>query len=95
MSHLVDGRNNGKHLSYNYKGSCPILQNISGGIQMLNIFKRLVKEEEGQGMAEYGLILALIAVVVIGALGLMGEGIEENFNSVTDELKPSSSTPTT
>jgi Flp pilus assembly protein, pilin Flp len=62
---------------------------------MLNIFKRLVKEEEGQGMAEYGLILALIAVVVIGALGLMGEGIEENFNSVTDELKPSSSTPTT
>lgn len=28
----------------------------------------LVKDEEGQGMTEYGLIIALIAIVVIGAL---------------------------
>lgn len=55
---------------------------------MLNMFKRLVKEEEGQGMAEYGLILALIAVVVIGALGIMGEGISTNFDSVNAKLTP-------
>ncbi len=53
---------------------------------MLNIFKRLVKEEEGQGMAEYGLILALIAVAVVTALGFMGDGIEANFTKVTEEL---------
>lgn len=28
----------------------------------------LIKEEEGQGMTEYGLIIALVAIVVIGAL---------------------------
>ena len=31
-----------------------------------------IKREEGQSMVEYGLILVLIAVVVIGALTLMG-----------------------
>ena len=34
--------------------------------------KELWINEEGQGMAEYGLIIALIAVVVIAALTLMG-----------------------
>ena len=35
--------------------------------------KQLVTEEKGQGMAEYGLIMALIAVVVVVALGPLGE----------------------
>ena len=37
-------------------------------------------------MAEYGLILALVAVVVIGALQLLGEGIEGKIGEVTDGL---------
>lgn len=53
---------------------------------MLNMFKRLVKEEEGQGMAEYGLILALIACVVIGALTLIGTGINTKFGEITAKL---------
>ncbi|MEQ8175160.1 MAG: Flp family type IVb pilin [Syntrophomonadaceae bacterium] len=59
---------------------------------MLNIFKRLVKEEEGQGMAEYGLILALIAVAVIGVLGALGTGISDKFTEVTDGLTGTSGT---
>jgi pilus assembly protein Flp/PilA len=51
--------------------------------------KALWKGEEGQGMAEYGLILALVAVVVIGALRLLGQGIEANFNEVTNGLTSS------
>ena len=39
---------------------------------MMNLLRRLWKEEEGQGMVEYGLIIALIAIVVIGALGFIG-----------------------
>ena len=31
--------------------------------------------ESGQGLAEYALILGLIAVVCLGALGLLGEAI--------------------
>lgn len=53
---------------------------------MLEKLKQLVIEEKGQGMAEYGLILALIAVVVIVALGPMGEQIFEKFNDVIEGL---------
>jgi pilus assembly protein Flp/PilA len=39
-------------------------------------------DEEGQGLAEYGLILALIAVVAIGALRLLGTNITGIFNTI-------------
>ncbi len=50
--------------------------------QLLN----LLQDEEGQGMAEYGLIIALIAVVVIGVLTLMGQRIMAKFTNVNDAL---------
>lgn len=34
-----------------------------------------VRREEGQGLAEYALILGLIALACVGALGLMGDAI--------------------
>ena len=42
--------------------------------------------EEGQGLAEYGLILALIAVVCIAALTLLGTGISAKLSSLTAAL---------
>jgi pilus assembly protein Flp/PilA len=53
---------------------------------MLGHVKRLWTEQEGQGMAEYGLILALVAVLVIGALTALSGGISNNFNRVAEEL---------
>ena len=35
---------------------------------MLKKFAAMMKDEKGQALAEYGLILALIAVICIGAL---------------------------
>ena len=43
--------------------------------------------EEGQGLVEYALILVLIAIVVIGALGLMGTSINNIFTNITGHLK--------
>jgi pilus assembly protein Flp/PilA len=45
------------------------------------------KREDGQTMAEYGLILALIAVVVIGTLTLIGTGIDSKLKDVLTGLK--------
>ncbi len=46
----------------------------------------LIKEEQGQGMTEYGLIIGLVAVVLIGALvGLRG-GLNGIFTSATTAL---------
>ncbi|MCL6634266.1 MAG: Flp family type IVb pilin [Peptococcaceae bacterium] len=53
---------------------------------MLSALKKFWAEESGQGMAEYGLILALIAVVVIGTLAALGSGINQNFTKVKEGL---------
>ncbi len=53
---------------------------------MKELMMRLWKDEEGQGMVEYGLIIALIAVVVIAALTLMGTQLEGFFTQITDAL---------
>jgi len=53
-----------------------------------NIFKKLMVEETGQGMAEYGLILALVAVVVVAALTVLGTGISAKLTEVNGKLTP-------
>ena len=40
------------------------------------MLRKWFKDEEGQGMVEYGLIIALIAIVVIAALVLLGPKIK-------------------
>ena len=42
--------------------------------------------EEGQGLAEYGLILVLIAVVIIVILSLLGTQVSTMFSSITSAL---------
>ena len=46
-----------------------------------------VKEEEGQTMAEYGVILAVITVGVVATLGLLSGAIQGAIQAVTDNLK--------
>ena len=53
---------------------------------MMNMINMILQSKKGQGMVEYGLILALIAVVVIGALTTMGGGINTMFGSVNTKL---------
>ncbi|MBO9337271.1 MAG: Flp family type IVb pilin [Chloroflexus sp.] len=43
-------------------------------------------KEEGQGLVEYALILVLIAVVVIGALTLLGQNISSLFESLAGTI---------
>lgn len=53
---------------------------------MLNKLKALFIEEEGQGMTEYGLILGLIALVVVGVLVTMGDKVKAIFTNAETEL---------
>ncbi|MBE3589493.1 MAG: Flp family type IVb pilin [Firmicutes bacterium] len=53
------------------------------------LFVRLynwLHREEGQGMVEYGLILALIAVAVIVALSGLGSKLYDLFQGITGKL---------
>src|SRR5690606_2286363 len=46
------------------------------------------RDEEGQGLAEYGLILALIAVVAIAALQLLGGNISNTLSELANSITP-------
>ncbi len=50
------------------------------------MLRKWFKDEEGQGMVEYGLIIGLIAVVVIVALVALGPKIRDMFNEVNNEI---------
>lgn len=45
-----------------------------------------IRGEKGQGMVEYGLIIALVAIVVIGALVLVGGNLTKHFNNIASQL---------
>jgi pilus assembly protein Flp/PilA len=48
--------------------------------------RQLLHRQEGQGMAEYGLILALVAVVVIVAATLLGDRLVAVFQRIATHL---------
>ena len=47
---------------------------------------RFFNREDGQGMAEYALILALVAVVAMVTLTNLGPAIAGKFTSITTKL---------
>jgi pilus assembly protein Flp/PilA len=46
----------------------------------------LTKTERGASLVEYALLVALIAVVVIGAVTLLGRTAETTFSDVSDSI---------
>jgi len=53
---------------------------------MVNKLKELVMEEQGQGMTEYGLVLGVIAIAVVGILVAIRGEIVTIFEEVRDAL---------
>ncbi|MBK8768702.1 MAG: Flp family type IVb pilin [Burkholderiaceae bacterium] len=49
--------------------------------------KKFVRDEEGVTAIEYGLIAALIAVVIVGSVTLIGGSLNEIFTFVSNQLK--------
>jgi pilus assembly protein Flp/PilA len=46
----------------------------------------LKSREDGQALVEYGLILALVAVVCIGALQLLGTSVRDQINAIANAI---------
>ncbi|MBU4440239.1 MAG: Flp family type IVb pilin [Acetobacterium sp.] len=53
---------------------------------MRNLFVKMFKEEDGQGMVEYGLIIAGIALAAIAAIWLLGPQISQMFTDIGTKL---------
>lgn len=53
---------------------------------MSKFVTRFLKDESGATAIEYGLIAALVAVVLVTALGAMGNKLSTTFGNVTKAL---------
>ncbi len=54
---------------------------------MNSLFSRFVRDESGATAIEYGLIAALIAVVIIGALQAIGTNLNNVMTTVAGKLQ--------
>jgi pilus assembly protein Flp/PilA len=53
----------------------------------MNIFSRFVRDESGATAIEYGLIAALIAVVIISAVSVVGTSLSTTFTTISGNIK--------
>ena len=53
----------------------------------MNILKRFAKDESGATAIEYGMIAALISVVIITVLGIIGTSLNVKFTTIKDKLQ--------
>jgi pilus assembly protein Flp/PilA len=53
---------------------------------MKSLFKRFVEDSSGATAIEYGLIVALIAVVIITAVQTLGTKLDSAFGSINTKL---------
>jgi pilus assembly protein Flp/PilA len=54
--------------------------------KLVVVVKKIVREEEGASMVEYGLLVALIAAVAVTAVTLLGTNLSTKINSVAGTL---------
>jgi len=54
--------------------------------RLLAATRNFVKGEEGASLAEYGLLLALIAVVCIAAIALVGTQVSTMFSTTASAI---------
>ncbi len=53
---------------------------------MKDLMVSLLRDEEGQGMVEYGIILGLIAIVCITALKGLGKKVSGTFDAIEGKI---------
>jgi len=56
----------------------------------MNALRNFMQDESGASAVEYGLLVALIAVVIIAAVSSLGKTISNQFNSVATAIKNAS-----
>ncbi len=54
---------------------------------MLKNFTTMLKNDDGQGLVEYALIIALVSIVAIAGLTLLGNKAQNAFNNAGNQLK--------
>ena len=57
---------------------------------MKNMIEKFIREEEGATAVEYGLMAALIAVVIIGAVTTLGTNLSSKYSNAANQVQSAS-----
>ena len=63
-------------------------------MKSMNAMRKMMKNESGQGMTEYIIIVALIAIAAIGVVTLFGDNIRRLFGTSVNALAGSANADT-
>jgi pilus assembly protein Flp/PilA len=66
-----------------------VVSKLEGNKQMKNLFVRLWKEEEGQDLTEYGLLLVLVALAAIATMKTLASALSNVFSNAASSLSTS------
>jgi pilus assembly protein Flp/PilA len=64
----------------------PMLTKSKGKTDMMNLLKRLWKEEQGQDLIEYALLVALVALAATAGMNALANSINTEFNNLGTSL---------
>ncbi|HEX4014339.1 MAG TPA: Flp family type IVb pilin [Candidatus Cybelea sp.] len=53
---------------------------------MVSTFTSMIRDEEGATMVEYGLLVALIAMVALAAVTTLGKNLSSVYNTVAGSI---------
>lgn len=68
-----------------FRGACVVLGNRR--FNVANLFSQLWKDEQGQDIAEYAVMLAVILVIVVGTVRLIGSNANTVFSQVGSAIQ--------
>jgi pilus assembly protein Flp/PilA len=62
-------------------------------MNLINYVRRLLRNESGQDLLEYALLVALIALVCVAVITSTGSGVKTIFTNISSALTTAGSTP--
>ena len=64
-----------------------IFVRLGGGSNMTHFLRKLLREDQGQDIAEYAVMLAVILVIVVGTVRLIGSHANTVFSNAASAIQ--------